>query len=168
MLGQARQPSWACGTTPLTFRSRGRVYGEGAQVPVLRVGLRSSAHPCRQGWRNDERGRDVQRMGWSSALLDQVYAAVDEAVNLFQRASSAAEGRNGHLSLHHHSCRNIPSRRLAALTVVHNFGVANSDGETPAKRFFGAAHPSLFVSLLEKLPSCRRPGSSPHFRPIVL
>jgi len=104
----------------------------------------------------------IQAMGWSETQLSAIEAAVEDAANLFQRASSSVEGRNGHLASYHHSWRTIPPSRLAALTVVHNFGVADSDGETPAKRFFGASHPSLFISLLERLPLCRRPARRSH------
>jgi hypothetical protein len=51
-------------------------------------------------------------------LLEQV--ATDGA-QLFQRSSSCVEGRNGQLSLHHHSRHRLSDRKLAALTTVHNY-----------------------------------------------
>lgn len=92
---------------------------------------------------------------------DAIEDGVQDAVSMFQRASSCTEGRNGHLSQMHHDLRTIPPRRLAASTVIHNFATSNSEGTTPAQRFFGSPHPSLFTALLEKLslpalPAARR------------
>jgi hypothetical protein len=53
-----------------------------------------------------------------------------ECADLFQRSSSAVEGRNGQLSLHHHGRHRLSDRKLAALTAVHNFHIRRADGTT--------------------------------------
>ena len=88
----------------------------------------------------------------------EVKKAIDDAANLFQRSSSSVEGRNSTLALHHHSWRRLPPRRLAALTVLRNFTTLNEDNKTPAQRFFGADHPSMFHELLIRLPLPARPA----------
>lgn len=80
--------------------------------------------------------------------------------DLFQRSSSCVEGRNGHLSLHHHGLHRLPPRKLAALTTVHNYFATRADGTTAAERFFGAPHDDLFEYLLTHMPSPPRPGGA--------
>ena len=70
----------------------------------------------------------------------------------FQRTSSAVEGRNGYLSQINLSSRGLSSRRLHALTVLHNFELRRPDGSTPAQRFFHRPFPDLFESLLPRIP----------------
>ena len=93
--------------------------------------------------------------------IEQVAA---ECADLFQRSSSAVEGRNGQLALHHHHCHRLSDRKLAALTAVHNYFIRRSDGTTAAERFFGRPPDPMFESLLQRLPlpprpACRRPRS---------
>lgn len=105
--------------------------------------LRASEHP-------------IQALEASQrAELEQV--ASDRA-DLFQRSSSAVEGRNGQLSLFHHGCHRLSARKLAALTAVHNFYIRRPDQTTAAERFFGRAPPPLFEQLIERvpLPPCPR------------
>ncbi len=71
----------------------------------------------------------------NAAELEQL--AVEWA-NLFQRSSSCVEGRNGQLSLCHHSLHRLRPKRLAALTVLANYFHRRRDGSTAAERFFGA------------------------------
>lgn len=66
----------------------------------------------------------------------------------FHRASSAVEGRNGCLAQLYHNGRGLTEKRLAALTVIHNYGIKRPDGSTPAQRFFKQDHPDLFEWLL--------------------
>lgn len=49
--------------------------------------------------------------------LEEVAA---ECADLFQRSSSAVEGRNGHLSLQQHGRHRLSDRKLTALTITHN------------------------------------------------
>ena len=80
-----------------------------------------------------------------------------ECADLFQRSSSAVEGRNGQLSLYHHGSHRLSARKLAALTAVHNFHVRRPDGTTAAERFFGRAHTQLFEQLIAHVPLPPRP-----------
>jgi Family of unknown function (DUF6399) len=82
-----------------------------------------------------------------------------ERVNVFQRASSAVEGRNGYLSQMHHNQRGLPTRRYKVWTVLHNFDGRAADGTTPAARFFGQSFPDLFetaLSHIDALPRARQ------------
>ena len=78
--------------------------------------------------------------------------------------SSCVEGRNGHLSLWHHSWHHISQRKLSALTIVHNYFTKRPDGTTPAERFFKKKPQDLFAWLLEHVdlpvrPAAKRPAS---------
>lgn len=88
------------------------------------------------------------------AEIEQV---AGDCADLFQRSSSAVEGRNGQLSLFHHGCHRLSTRKLAALTAVHNFYIRRADQTTAAERFFGQAPPPLFEQLLERVPLPPRP-----------
>jgi hypothetical protein len=84
----------------------------------------------------------------------------EECANLFQRSSSCVEGRNGQLSLRHHSLHRISNRKLAALTAVHNYFIKRPDGTTAAERFFGNKPKDMFEYLLEKVELPGRPARS--------
>jgi hypothetical protein len=88
------------------------------------------------------------------AHLEQV---AGDCADLFQRSSSAVEGRNGQLSLHHHGRHRLSDRKLAALTAVHNFHICRADGTTAAERLFGRAPPPLFEQVLARVPLPPRP-----------
>lgn len=96
-------------------------------------------------------------------LDDGQRSAVDdvasECAQLFQRSSSCVEGRNGVLALRRHSLHQLSPRKLAALTVVHNYGITRPDGTTAAGRFFGRRPRDLFAYLLERLPPPARPAA---------
>jgi hypothetical protein len=81
-----------------------------------------------------------------------------ECAQLFQRSSSCVEGRNGQLALRHHSLHRLSNRKLAALTVTHNYFVKRSDGSTAAERFFGARPRDLFEYLLDRVDLPGRPA----------
>jgi hypothetical protein len=103
------------------------------------------------------------------AVLGQLIPALDtdtrasieqvagDCADLFQRSSSAVEGRNGQLSLHHHGRHRLSDRKLAALTAVHNFHIHRPDGTTAAERFFGRAPPPLFEQIIARMPLPPRP-----------
>lgn len=78
--------------------------------------------------------------------------------DLFQRSSSCVEGRNGQLSLRHHSFHQLSTRKLNVLTTVHNYYVTRSDGTTAAERFFEARPRDLFDWLLDRLDVPARPA----------
>jgi hypothetical protein len=88
------------------------------------------------------------------AEIEQV---ASDCADLFQRSSSAVEGRNGQLSLFHHGCHRLSARKLNALTAVHNFYIRRPDQTTAAERFFGRAPPPLFEQLIERVPLPPRP-----------
>lgn len=92
--------------------------------------------------------------------LDVAQACAD----LFQRSSSAAEGRNHRLRLLHDALTELGEMRLVAQTVVVNFVVERGDGTTAAERFFGERGEDLMAWLVERvrLPpraAARRPAA---------
>ena len=89
------------------------------------------------------------------ARLEQV---AGECADRFQRSSSAVEGRNGQLALHHHGRHRLSDRKLAALTAVHNYHIRRPDGTTAAERFFGCTHETLFSQVLQRMPLPPRPA----------
>ena len=94
---------------------------------------------------------------WSDATRARVQAAVTGCADLFVRASSCVEGRNGQLSLYHHRTHHLPPALLKALTVVHNYVITRPDGTTAAERFTGQTHANLFEHLVATLPLPARP-----------
>jgi hypothetical protein len=92
-------------------------------------------------------------------VLAEWQAWATDRVKVFQRASSAVEGRNGILSQLHHNQRGLPPRWYRVWTVVHNFDCHAADGTTPAAHFFRRPFPDLFETVLshiEALPQPRR------------
>jgi Family of unknown function (DUF6399)/IclR helix-turn-helix domain len=90
-------------------------------------------------------------------VLADWHAWATERVNVFQRASSAVEGRNGYLSQMQHNQRGLPKRRYKVWTVLHNFDCRAADGTTPASRFFRRAFPDLFETVLSHVEDLPRP-----------
>lgn len=127
-----------------------------AKAPLAdaRAPLRDQAHRIREA-------PDVA--AGLAALRPEQRAAIEQVVadcaDLFQRASSCVEGRNGQLSLRHHSLHNIAPTRLEALTAVHNYFLRRPDGTTAAQRFFGAPPADLFNFLLDHLDMPARPAA---------
>ena len=99
--------------------------------------------------------------GLWGALSPHVRANLEQkaqtCADLFQRSSSCVEGRNGHLSLKHHALHQLSSRKLQALTVLHNYSARRADGTTAAERFYGTAPRDLFAWLLNRLSVPARP-----------
>lgn len=81
-----------------------------------------------------------------------------ECAEIFQRSSSCVEGRNGQLSLRHHSLHKIRTQKLKALTVVHNYFIERPDGTTAAERFFDVKPADLFEWLLDRIDLPARPA----------
>lgn len=96
--------------------------------------------------------------GRSETFFRDVLESAEDAAYLFQRSSSCVEGRNGHLSLCHHSGRGLSKSRMAALTVLANYYQRRPDGTTAAERFFRAPHCDLFAHLQENLLPLPRAG----------
>ena len=89
--------------------------------------------------------------GLEAAEKGVIETVARECAQLFQRASSCVEGRNGQLALRHHSLHRISKRKLAALTTVHNYFIERDDGTTAAERFFGAKPRDLFEYVLDRV-----------------
>jgi hypothetical protein len=92
----------------------------------------------------------LQRL--SSEERPCIEPVAQDGADLVQRSSSAVEGRNGPLARSHHGHPRLSTRKLAALTAVHNYYVRRPDGTTAAERFFGRTHASLFEPLTEQVP----------------
>ena len=92
--------------------------------------------------------------------LDRWRTWAEWASGNFHRASSAVEGRNGALSQSYHNGRGLTSRRLGALTVIHNYDTRRRDGSTPAERLYGAQFPDLFDWLLDQMGALPLPRQS--------
>jgi predicted transcriptional regulator/transposase len=95
--------------------------------------------------------------------LAQIESLAKECAQLFQRSSSCVEGRNGQLSLHHHSLHRLSNSKLSALTVVHNFFIKRADGSTAAERFFATRPNDLFQWLLDRIDLPARPAAKRSF-----
>jgi hypothetical protein len=89
--------------------------------------------------------------------LAEWQAWATERVNVFQRASSAVEGRNGYVSQMQHNHRGLPKQRYQVWTVLHNFDCRAVDGTTPAARFFGRSFPDLFATVLSRIEALPQP-----------
>lgn len=97
--------------------------------------------------------------GLSSERRAAVERVTQDCADLFQRSSSCVEGRNGQLSLRHHSLHSIAPARLEALTAAHNYFIRRPDNTTAAERFFGTAPARLFDWLLDHLDMPARPAT---------
>lgn len=89
--------------------------------------------------------------------LEDWHTWATQQVRVFQRASSAVEGRNGALAQLHHNQRGLPKQRYKVWTVLHNFDCRAPDGTTPAARFFRRGFPDLFETVLSKVEDLPRP-----------
>jgi hypothetical protein len=106
-------------------------------------------------------GDDNPFHGLDAEEIKLIENTAQQCVDMFQRSSSCVEGRNGQLSLRHHSLHRLSNRKLAALTAVHNYFTKRRDGTTAAERFFGNRPREMFEELLSKIdlpgrPACRR------------
>jgi hypothetical protein len=97
---------------------------------------------------------------FSPELQAELESRAWQCADLFQRSSSCVEGRNGQLSLRHHALHHLTTRKLQALTVLHNYAVQREDGSTAASRFYGAEPRDLFGWLLNRLSLPARPRAA--------
>lgn len=93
------------------------------------------------------------------SLRPDIDRLVAECLDLFVRATSCVEGRNGRLALWHHHLHRLSDDRLAVLTTIHNYYIRRPDESTAAERFFGAHHDDLFLWLLDRIDLPARPRS---------
>lgn len=105
-----------------------------------------------------ELGQQKARDGYSRMEIDPVsnegvrlMQLAERVAHLWQRSSSAIEGRNGLLSLRHHSLKGLSERKLLCLSNLHNFYIRRKDGTTAANRFFGQEHIDVMRVVLEKM-----------------
>jgi hypothetical protein len=115
-----------------------------------RAALRAVAETCL--------AQAVAPAGVSPAAWAEAEVAACSCATWFQRSSSCVEGRNGQLELRHHSLHRLGKRKLAALTVLHNYWLKRADGTTAAERFFGSKPADLFEWLLERMELPARPA----------
>jgi hypothetical protein len=85
------------------------------------------------------------------------HAWATDRVHVFQRASSAVEGRHGFLLQWHHHQRGLPKQRYKVWTVLYNFDCQAVDGTTPASRFFRRTFPDLFETVCSHIEVLPRP-----------
>jgi hypothetical protein len=99
--------------------------------------------------------------GWcclAQSERDRIKTVAMHCAQLFQRSSSCVEGRNGYLSLRHHSSHQLSDRKLRTLTIIHNYFIRRPDGTTAAERFFESKPEDLFQYLLDNLDLPARPA----------
>ena len=114
---------------------------------------------------------DPFQLGLSTSKLEHWVQWGEWMVRQFHRSSSAVEGRNGRLSQMYHNGRGLTKKRLAALTVVHNYGLKRADGTTAAERLFGSPFPDVFewlISQMGDLPLPRKPRELIKRNPLIL
>ena len=107
----------------------------------------------REAWQRAVRHfeADPFRLGLSASQLEHWVQWGEWMVRQFHRSSSAVEGRNGRISQMYHNGRGLTKKRLAALTVVHNYGLKRADGTTAAQRLFGSPFPDVFEWLISQM-----------------
>lgn len=103
---------------------------------------------------------DSPMLELSEAAVAYLETQGREWVSWYVRASSCAEGRNGQLSLRHHSLHTLGDKKLPALTAVHNFWSQRDDGTTAAERFFEQKPLDLFAWLLDIMPDLPYPAQN--------
>jgi hypothetical protein len=121
------------------------------QIPKLR---NAEEKHIRQKLYEAKRNDLDSNKSWQAITAEKQQALMESArrcAAVFQRSSSCVEGRNGQLSLMHHSRRTINARRLSSLTVVHNYFIRRPDKTTAAERFFEQKHDDLFLWLLDRV-----------------
>ena len=150
-------------------------------IPALyleRVAARSTGAETRHRlrdlstqWLEPLRQHDHPLQALAPAVRERIEQVAGECADLFQRSSSAVEGRNGQLALYHHGRHRLSERKLAALTAVHNFHIRRADGTTAAERFFGRSHAPLFEQLIDRVrlpPRPRRRRPRPPKQPYLM
>lgn len=99
--------------------------------------------------------RDGPLKSLSTEEFENLKTLAIQIAQLYQRSTSCVEGRNGHLSLWHHSQHQLRPSRLRALTSLGNYYQRRPDGTTAAERFFGAPCGDLVQWLVLRM---RMPG----------
>ena len=98
---------------------------------------------------------------WSHLTQEEknrLFAVAGKCASIFQRSSSCVEGRNGYLSLRHHGLHHLSDRKLAVLTIIHNYFIRRDDNTTAAERFFEKPQRDMVEHIVQKMPYPPRPG----------
>lgn len=116
----------------------------------------------REAWQRAVRHYETDpfRLNLSTSQLEHWVQWGEWMVRQFHRSSSAVEGRNGRLSQMYHNGRGLTKERLAALSVVHNYGSKRADGTTAAQRLFGSPFPDVFEWLINQMGELPLPRKS--------
>ena len=85
--------------------------------------------------------------------------------SMFQRTSSAIEGRNGWLSQMHFAGRGLTADRVKVQTTIHNYLLTRDDGTTAYERLTGEKPPDLFQYILDNMPDFPEPKIAKNERP---
>lgn len=108
-----------------------------------------------------------ERHAITQRLAPQVLTAwtawATDRVKVFQRASSAVEGRHGYLSHMQHHHRGLPKQRYKVWTILQSFAYHAADGTTPASRFFRRTFPDLFETVLSQIEVLPRPRQRKYY-----
>jgi len=132
-------------------------YLERAASKATPADTRPPLRDLAEGLRSDAQPRLAHLAPDRRATVERV---AQDCADIFQRSSSCVEGRNGQLSLRHHSLHSIAPARLEALTAVHNYFIRRRDATTAAERFFGVKPADLFAWLLDHLDMPARPAKA--------
>ena len=153
---------------PLSLSPQWRQWVCESLLPMIYWDYQVTHTRCRRRKAKIQAAGEAVRVAWNQHAITQRlapnvladwHAWALQRTQVFQRTSSAVEGRNGYLSQMHHNQRGLPKRRYKVWTIVHNFDCRAVDGTTPASRFFRRTFPDLFeavLSAIESLPQSRR------------
>ena len=126
-----------------------------AEPKSKRDEIRATAVACRT--RAESKGELRTLSPEQRATIDAVLL---DCAQVFQRASSCVEGRNGQHSLFHHGLHALSPKRLRVLTIMANYVVTHTDGTTAAERFFGARPRDAFEWVVRRTRLLGRPAAS--------
>ena len=129
------------------------IAGKKAKTAERRQSIAQIAEQLLSELNSDDAWKNIEQ-----SEQNRLTKAAVECAQLFQRSSSCLEGRNGYLSLRHHGLHHLSTRKLGALTVIHNYFTKRQDQTTAAERFFGKKPRDLFEYLIKTLPSVPRPA----------
>ena len=153
---------------PLSLLPQWRQWVRECLLPMVYWDYQVTRTRCRRRKAKMQAAREAVRAAWDQHAITQRRAPhvladwpawAVQRTQVFQRTSSAVEGRHGYLSQMHHNQRGLPKRRYKVGTIVHTFDCRAVDGTTPASRFFRRKFPDLFETVLshiEALPQPRR------------
>lgn len=119
---------------------------ERTKNPVMKASYKKAWQEALNAWQAYQLSHDL-----SDEEIEHWKAWAIWMVEKFQRTSSAVEGRNGWLSQMYCNGRSLSTRRLKAITAIHNFDTRRADSTTCAERLFDKKFPDLFEWTLERV-----------------